>query len=52
MTFTAQQLSHRIELQRQITVINSFGEQDTQWQTYAEPFARIDPLAGREYFAA
>lgn len=52
MTFTAQDLSHRIELQRLVTIINSYGEQETQWQKYAETFARVDPLIGREYFAA
>lgn len=52
MTFTAQQLQHRIELQRFTEVVNSYGERETFWSTFAEPFARIDPLAGREFFAA
>lgn len=52
MTFTAQQLARRVELQRQETITNSFGETETVWTTYAEPYARVDPLIGREYFAA
>lgn len=52
MTFTAQQLSHQIELRRQTTITNEFGETETVWTTYASPFARVDPLVGREYFAA
>ncbi len=52
MTFTAQQLQHRVTLQRQQTITNEWGETETVWMTYAEPFARVDPLIGREYFAA
>ncbi|MBN8727591.1 MAG: phage head closure protein [Xanthomonadales bacterium] len=52
MTFTAQQLAHQIDLQKQVTIVNEYGEQETVWQTYASPFARVDPLVGREYFAA
>jgi SPP1 family predicted phage head-tail adaptor len=52
MTFTAQELAHRVVLQRQTTTTNEWGEQETTWATYADTFARVDPLVGREYFAA
>jgi SPP1 family predicted phage head-tail adaptor len=52
MTFTAQDLAHQVTLQRLTTTTNEYGETETVWTTYAEPFARVDPLVGREYFAA
>ncbi|MEZ5462327.1 phage head closure protein [Dokdonella sp.] len=53
MTFTAQQLAHQIELQRPThTTDPATGYVSTTWHTYATPYARIDPLAGREFFAA
>jgi SPP1 family predicted phage head-tail adaptor len=52
MSFTAQELAHRVTLQRQTTITNEFGETEIVWVSYAEPFARVDPLLGREYFAA
>ncbi len=53
MTFTAQQLAHRITLQHVVNTQDpNTGDITTTWETFAQPFARIDPLAGREFFAA
>ena len=52
MSYTAQDLSTRIELQRFTTTTNDFGEFIETWATYGEAFARFEPLLGREYFAA
>ena len=52
MSYTAQELNTKITLQRFESVTNSFGETENVWTTYAEAFARVDPLIGREYFAA
>lgn len=53
MTFTAQELQHRIQLQRRtLTQDPMTGEMSETWATYAEPFAKVEPLVGREYFAA
>lgn len=52
MSFTAQELNTRVELQRSVTVENDFGEVTTTWETYATAYAKVEPLVGREYFAA
>lgn len=52
MSYTAQQLNTRIELQRFTTTTNDFGEEIKEWSTYAEAFAKVEPMVGREYLAA
>ena len=52
MTFTAQQLCHCVQLQRNTPTQGSFGDVINQWSTYASVYARVDPLVGREFFAA
>jgi len=52
MSFTAQELNTRIELQRFTTTTNDFGEEIQAWETYGHDFAKVEPLVGREYIAA
>jgi len=53
MTFTAQELQHRITIESQVTTQDPMtGEIVTTWQTFAQPFAKVEPLVGRELFAA
>lgn len=52
MSYTAQELNTRIELQRATHEQNDWGEVVTTWTTYAAAFARFEPLLGREFFAA
>lgn len=53
MTFTAQELNKRVELQRYEEIVDpETGDRTEVWATYAEVFAKVEPLVGREYFAA
>lgn len=52
MTYTAQDLTTKIQLQRVEYVTDAWGQQVATWTTYAEVFARFEPLLGREFFAA
>lgn len=52
MSFTAQELNTRIELQAFTSTENDFGEEIQEWVTYASAFAKVEPLVGREYIAA
>ncbi|KAF1055037.1 MAG: hypothetical protein GAK34_00624 [Delftia tsuruhatensis] len=52
MTYTAQELSTRIQLQRSTYVQNEYGEPIYTWTTYAEAYVRFEPLLGRKFFAA
>lgn len=51
MTFTAQELNHRITFERQQTVQDPNGDIITEWVQVAAVFARVDPMLGREYLA-
>jgi SPP1 family predicted phage head-tail adaptor len=46
------QLRHLIQLQQETTVSDGMGGHVSTWATVAEAFAAIEPLSGREYFAA
>lgn len=53
MTYTAQELNRRVQLQRSTPVIDpSTGYDHDEWATFAEVFAKVEPLVGREYLAA
>ena len=52
MTFTAQELQHRITLERLTITRDSDGDIIQTWTPIAQPFAKVEPLVGREYFAA
>ena len=49
MTYTAQQLRHRIAFERLEEVIDEdTGYRTEEWVKVAEAFARMDPMIGRE----
>ena len=48
MAFTAQELNTKIQLQSLTTTRGPDGETVTAWTTYAEAFAKVEPLLGRE----
>ena len=53
MTYTAAALNTRVQLQSEVTIENDFGEiVGVDWVTYAEAFALVEPLVGREYIAS
>lgn len=52
MAFTAQELNTKIQLQSMTTTRGPDGETVTAWTTYAEAFAKVEPLLGREFIAA
>ncbi|HMU15816.1 MAG TPA: phage head closure protein [Thauera aminoaromatica] len=45
-------LRHRIRLQRRVESQGPTGEVTWSWTDVAEVWASIEPIAGREYFAA
>lgn len=45
-------LRHRIRIDEQVTLKNSFGEQTTEWETLATVWASIEPLSARESMIA
>lgn len=45
-------LNHRITLQTPSTTENAFGETGTTWADTLIVWAQVEPLRGREYFAA
>ena len=54
MTFTAQELTHRITFEEPTMVVDPMTGYETEaWlQVGAESFAKIEPLVGREFLAA
>lgn len=54
MSFTAQELNTRITLQRYTEGPPDplSGQPSMDWVDYAEAFAKVEPLVGREYIAA
>ena len=53
MALAAGKLRHRVVVEQLVVNINSFGEQDpAQWVPFAEVWAAIEPLSGREFLAA
>lgn len=45
-------LKHRILFQRQISTINSAGENVIEWEDYAERWAQIEDLSGNQLLLA
>ena len=45
-------LRHRITLQDYVSSKNSFGEESKVWSDFAEVSASVEPLSGKELFAA
>lgn len=53
MTYTAQQLRHRVTFQRLMQVVDEeTGYRTEDWVTIGEAFARMDPMLGRERMAS
>lgn len=53
MTFTAQELNRRIAIEAMTQTQDPMtGEIVSGWATFAQPFAKVEPLVGRELFAA
>lgn len=50
--FDAGVLDQRVTLQRQVAGIDGYGQASTSWATVATVWARVQPLRGREFFAA
>lgn len=48
----AGRLRHRIHIQRATITANDYGEPAQAWATIATVWAGVEPLRGREYFAA
>ena len=49
MSYTAQQLRHRVTFQRLTQVVDEeTGYRTDVWLTVAEAFSRMDPMLGRE----
>jgi SPP1 family predicted phage head-tail adaptor len=45
-------LRHRVVIKKPVETQNTFGEPEVRWQDFATVWAAIEPLRGREYFAA
>lgn len=53
MTYVATDLNRKITFRQFTTVVNpDTGTIREEWADYVSVFARVDPLLGREYFAA
>ena len=52
MSYTAQELNTKVELQRATIVEDEYGQQIEVWAKLADVFAKVEPLVGREYMAA
>lgn len=48
----AGRLRQRVTIQEPVTARNGFGEAITAWTTVAMVWASVEPLSGREFFAA
>jgi len=45
-------LRHRVIIQQNQPTINAFGEETEQWADIATVWAAVEPIKGREFFAA
>lgn len=52
MSYTAQELNTKIQLERYESYRDSDGILHESWIIYAQAFAKVEPLVGREYLAA
>lgn len=46
------QLRHRITIQQKTRVQNEYGEEIADWVDVASVWASVNPISGREFFAA
>lgn len=49
---SAGRLRHLVAIDRAVETQNAFGEPVITWSLFASVWARVEPLSGREYFAA
>lgn len=52
MSYTAQELNTKVTLQRFTETVDEAGQPIQTWVTYAEAFAKVEPMVGREYMLA
>ena len=52
MALSAGKLRHRVSIEQRVTAVNSYGESETVWVEWADVWAAIEPLSGKEYLAA
>jgi len=52
MSIAAGRLRHRVEIQRQVSTIDTSGETVIAWQTVDTVWAAIEPLSAKEFMAA
>lgn len=52
MVIQAGKLKHRITIQRKTPGRDASGGELTTWDTFATPYASVEPLQGREYNSA
>jgi len=45
-------LRNRVTIQQNQPTINAFGEETEEWVDFATVWASVEPLKGREFFAA
>jgi SPP1 family predicted phage head-tail adaptor len=48
----AGRLRHRVTIQEPVVARNGYNEAITTWSTVATVWASVEPLSGREFFAA
>lgn len=48
----AGKLRHKVTIQQPTLATNSIGEATKTWSTYAQAWANVQPLTGRELFAS
>ena len=51
-TVAAGDLQHRVTLQQRVAGVNALGQASTSWANVFEVWAAVEPLRGREFFAA
>ena len=52
MAVTAGRMRHRVTIQEPVVARNGYGEAITTWTAVATVWASVEPISGREYFAA
>ena len=50
--FTAQELNTKVTFQRHVQGEDEAGQPIDSWENYADAFAKVEPLVGREYLQA
>lgn len=51
-TVAAGRLEQRVTLQQRVAGVNALGQASTSWANMVEVWAAVEPLRGREFFAA